>query len=63
MSKSAAPGIGMRSLVQRQRRRVAYRARGDVAKDRLPGVILAALVVLVQLAWGGMLVYLGFHFF
>ena len=42
---------------------MAYRTRGDITKDRLPGLFLAALVVLVQLAWGGLLVYLGFRFF
>ena len=41
---------------------VASRTRGELANDRLPGLVLAALVVLVQLAWGGILVYLGFHF-
>lgn len=41
---------------------VAYRPREELTRDRLPGLVLAALVVLVQLTWGGMLVYLGFHF-
>ena len=41
---------------------VASPTRGDTTKDRLPGILLAALVVLVQLIWGGMLIYLGFHF-
>jgi len=39
-----------------------FRTRGDLTKDRLPGVALATLVVLVQLAWGAVLVYLGFRF-
>ena len=41
---------------------VAYRQREELTRDRLPGLVLAVLVVFVQLAWGGMLVYLGFHF-
>ena len=41
---------------------VAYRQREELTRDRLPGLVLAALVVLVQVTWGGMLVYLGFHF-
>jgi hypothetical protein len=41
---------------------VAYRQSEELTSDRLPGLVLAALVVLVQLAWGGVLVYLGFHF-
>jgi hypothetical protein len=41
---------------------VAYETREDLAKDRLPGVFLVALVVLVLLVWGSVLVYLGFHF-
>jgi hypothetical protein len=39
-----------------------FRTRGDLTKDRLPGLVLAFLVVLVQLAWGAVLVYLGFRF-
>ena len=42
--------------------RVVFRTRGDLARDRLPGLVLATLVVIVQLAWGAVLVYLGFHF-
>ena len=41
---------------------VASRRSADLTRDRLPGVLLASLVVVVQLAWGGALVYLGFHF-
>jgi hypothetical protein len=41
---------------------VASRTEGDTTKDRLPGLLLAALVVLVLLAWGSTLVYLGVHF-
>jgi predicted metal-binding membrane protein len=41
---------------------VASRTRGDIAKDRLPDVVLTALVVLVLLAWGSTLVYLGLYF-
>jgi len=41
---------------------VVLRTKGGLRKDRLHGVILAGLVVLVQLAWGGVLVYLGFRF-
>lgn len=36
-------------------------ARDDVTRDRLPGFVLVALVVLVLLAWGGVLVYLGYR--
>lgn len=41
---------------------MASTARGDVTKERLPGFVLALLVVLVLMAWGGTLLYLGFHF-
>lgn len=41
---------------------MASRTEGDTTKDRLPGLLLAALVVLVLLAWGSTLVYLGVHF-
>jgi hypothetical protein len=41
---------------------MAYQTGEDLAKDRLPGVFLVALVVLVLLAWGSVLVYLGFRF-
>lgn len=47
----------------RQRRRsVVSRAREDLPKDRLPGLFLASLVVCVQVAWAGVLIYLGVHF-
>lgn len=42
--------------------RVVFRTRGDLTRDRLHGLFLAALVVLVQLVWGGVLVYLGVRF-
>ena len=38
------------------------RKKGYVATDRLPGIFLAASVVLVQMAWGAGLVYLGVRF-
>jgi hypothetical protein len=38
------------------------RPRGEITKDRLPGLVLASLVVVVQLAWGAALVYLGLRF-
>lgn len=41
---------------------MVLRTKDGLRKGRLHGVILAGLVVLVQLAWGGVLVYLGFHF-
>jgi hypothetical protein len=41
---------------------VVLRTKGGLRKDRLHGLVLAGLVVLVQLAWGGVLVYLAFHF-
>jgi hypothetical protein len=41
---------------------VASRTSRDLTKERLAGVFFAALVVLVQLAWGGVLVFLGFRF-
>jgi hypothetical protein len=40
---------------------VASRAREELTKDRLPS-LLAALVVLVLLAWAGVLVYVGWRF-
>jgi hypothetical protein len=58
MSSRRSQGNGMR----RRRRSVVFRTRGDLTKDRLNGLLLAALVVLVQLAWGGVLVYLGVRF-
>jgi hypothetical protein len=42
--------------------RVAYRPREELTKDRLHGLFLATLVVLVLLAWSGVLVYLGVRF-
>jgi hypothetical protein len=59
---SARRGHDRRDAPARQRRGVAYRQREELTRDRLPGLVLATLVVLVQLTWGGMLVYLGFHF-
>ncbi|HKN56031.1 MAG TPA: hypothetical protein VJX66_26280 [Amycolatopsis sp.] len=41
---------------------MASRPSDDVTRDRLAGFVLATLVVLVLLAWGGTLVFLGFHF-
>jgi hypothetical protein len=41
---------------------IVFRTRGELTKDRMHGLVLATLVVLVQLAWGAVLVYLGFHF-
>jgi hypothetical protein len=38
------------------------RIEGDFRKDRLHGLLLATLVVLVQVAWGGVLVYLGVRY-
>lgn len=38
------------------------RTREELTKNRLHGLVLATLVVLVQLAWGGVLVYLGIRF-
>jgi hypothetical protein len=46
----------------RRRRRVTSRSRRDLAADRFPGLMLAALVAFVQLAWVGVLLYLGFRF-
>ncbi len=45
-----------------QEERVAYRERGGLARDRLPAALLLALVVLVLLAWSGLLVYLAVRF-
>ena len=42
---------------------MASRASEDLTKDRLHGQILVALVICVQLAWAGVLVYLGFRLF
>jgi hypothetical protein len=41
---------------------VASRTEGELANDRLLGVVLVGLVVLVLLGWGSALVYFGFHF-
>ena len=41
---------------------VVLRTRGDLTKESLHGLLLAVLVVLVLLVWGGALVYLGLHF-
>ena len=41
---------------------MVLRTKGRLRRKRLHGVVLAGLVVLVQLVWGGVLVYLGFHF-
>jgi hypothetical protein len=41
---------------------VASRTSADLTRDGLSGALLACLVVVVQLAWGGVLVYLGFRF-
>ena len=41
---------------------MVLRTKGGLRKDRLHGAILAGLVVLVQLMWGGVLVYLAFRF-
>ena len=41
---------------------VAVTTKADVARDRLPGALLAATVLVVQLVWGAALFYLGFHF-
>ena len=53
---------GMDAAGRQRRRRLASRAKEDLARDRLPGVFLATLIVCVQLAWAGVLVYLGFRF-
>ena len=41
---------------------MVLRTKGAPPKERLHGVVLAGLVVLVLLAWGVVLVYLGVHF-
>jgi hypothetical protein len=41
---------------------VAVITKGDAERDRLPSVLLAAAVLIVQVAWGAALFYLGFHF-
>jgi hypothetical protein len=41
---------------------VVFRTREGLPKVHLQGVVLAGLVVLVQLAWGGVLVYLGYRY-
>lgn len=41
---------------------VAVTTKADVARDRLPGALLAATVLVVQVVWGAALFYLGFHF-
>jgi len=61
MSGRAQFAVGVRSPVRGGS--VASRGSADLTRDRLTGVLLASLVVIVQLAWGGVLVYLGFHLF
>lgn len=41
---------------------MVFGTRGDLTKHRWHGLLLAAVVVLVQLAWGGVLVYLGVRY-
>jgi hypothetical protein len=55
-SEGAVPGV------RGVGRGVVLRTKGGLRKGRLHSVILAGLVVIVQLAWGVVLVYLGFHF-
>jgi hypothetical protein len=47
---------------RRRRSAGVFRTKAALTKDRLHGRVLATLVVLVQLAWGAVLVYLGLHF-
>jgi len=51
-----------RSRLSTFTRVVAVTTKADVARDRLPGVLLAATVLVVQVVWGAALFYLGFHF-
>jgi hypothetical protein len=41
---------------------VILRTKEDVARDRLPGVFLAAAVVFVLVTWAATLVYFGVRF-
>jgi len=41
---------------------VALTTKVEVERDRLPGILLAAAVLVVQIVWGAVLFYLGFHF-
>jgi hypothetical protein len=41
---------------------LVFRTTEEQTKSRLHGYFLAALVVLVQLVWGGLLVYLGVRY-
>jgi len=52
--KGAAPAFRRRSAVSR--------IEDDLRKDRMYGLFLGALVILVQVAWGGALVYLGVRY-
>jgi hypothetical protein len=40
---------------------VAVITKGNVERDRLPGIFLGAAVLVVQVVWGAALLYLGFH--
>jgi hypothetical protein len=63
-----ACSTGVASLLTGRSRRstftrvVAVTTKGRVERDRLPGVLLAATVLVVQVVWGAALFYLGFHF-
>jgi hypothetical protein len=61
MSSRAHFAVGVRFPVRGGS--VASRTDADLTSDRFTGVLLASLVVVVQLAWGGVLVYLGFQLF
>ncbi len=45
-----------------EEKRLTMKDSGASMKHRLPGWILVAFVVLVQVAWGAMLIYLGIRF-
>ena len=49
-------------LVLKGGTQVAARPIAEVTKGRFEGVLLVAMVVLVQIAWGASLVYLAVHF-
>jgi hypothetical protein len=51
---------GLRRLVAEEQ--VLLRQMGTSARGRLQGGLLLVLIVLVQLAWGATLVYLGVRF-
>jgi hypothetical protein len=60
--KGGQAGLRLRLRLGGEEKRLVVRDIGESMKDRLPDAILVAFVVLVQIAWGATLVYLGVRF-